>query len=119
MFSGGEPSIHPQILEPDRLDPDLRGRAGRVAGLANARPIPELTTIVESAGLTVTCVERHDDALAATITRVIDRLRAARIVAPSFRPGLDIARGIDLARRAADAVQRDAAGYVLLAATRP
>jgi arsenite methyltransferase len=115
---GGRVGIADVWLDPDRLDPDLRGLAGRVACLADARPIAELTAIVESAGLTVTRVERHDDALAATITQIIDRLRAARIVAPSFVPGFDVTRGIDLARRAADVVERGDAGYLLLAATK-
>jgi arsenite methyltransferase len=115
---GGRVGIADMWLDPNRLDPDLRGLAGRLACLADAQPIAELTATIEAAGLTVTCVERHDDALAATITQVTDRLRAARIVAPSLLRGLDITRGIDLARRAADVVERGDAGYLLLAATR-
>jgi SAM-dependent methyltransferase len=115
---GGRIGLADVWLEPDRLDPDLRGLAGRVACLADARPIAEITAILESAGLTVICVERHDDALATTITQVIDRLRAVRIVGSNLLRGLDVSRAIEHARRAADAVECGHAGYALLAATK-
>jgi arsenite methyltransferase len=118
---GGRVGIADIWLEPDRLDPDLRGLAGRVACLADARPIAELSSTLETAGLTVTHVERHDDALAATVTQIIDRLRALRIVAPTLarRWGdLDVNRGIELAHRAANVVRRGDAGYTLLTATK-
>jgi SAM-dependent methyltransferase len=118
---GGRIGIADVWLEPARLDPELSGLAGRVACLADARPLTELTSTLAAAGLTVTHLERHDDALAATITQIVDRFRAARILGPTLLPGwgnLDLNRGIELARRAADVVDRGDAGYVLLTATR-
>jgi arsenite methyltransferase len=118
---GGRVGIADVWLEPTRLDPELGGLAGRVACLADARPITELTSTLEAAGLTVTHLERHDDALTATITQIIDRLRAARILGPGLLPGgdnLDLNRGIELARRAAEVVDRGDGGYLLLTATR-
>jgi arsenite methyltransferase len=115
---GGRLGLTDVWLDPDRLDPDLRGVAGRVACLADARPIAETTTLLEHAGLTVTHLERHDDALLATIDRVEPRLRALRLADLPLLRGLDLRRGIDLARRAADAVRRGDAGYMLLVATR-
>lgn len=116
---GGRVGITDVWLDPGRLDPELCGLAGRVACLADARPIDEVCAIVERAGLAVTRVERQDDALADTIERVAMRLRALRLVdLPVFRH-VDLARGIDLARRAADAVERGDAGYMVLTATKP
>lgn len=115
---GGVIGITDVWLDPDRLDPDLTGLAGRVACLADARPIDELVAIVEAAGLSVATIERHDDALAGTIDRVTARLRAARIANLAALRAFDLRRGIDLARRAADTVRRGDAGYVLLTATK-
>jgi arsenite methyltransferase len=118
--SGGRVGIADVWLEPARLDPELGGLVGHVACLADARPITEVIATLQSAGLTVTQVERHDDALAATIGQIIDRLRAARIVGPTLLRGwrnLDLNRGIELSRRAAEVVDRGDAGYLLLTAT--
>ncbi|MGH9137711.1 MAG: class I SAM-dependent methyltransferase [Acidimicrobiales bacterium] len=117
--SGGRVGITDVWLNPDGLDAELRGLAGRVVCLADARPIAELTAIVEGAGLAVTHLERHDDALADTIEQVVTRLRALRIADVPFLRGLNLARGIELARRAAAVVERGDAGYVLLVAAKP
>jgi arsenite methyltransferase len=116
---GGRLGISDVWLDPQRLDPELRGLAWRVACLADARPIAETTSTLECAGLTVSHVERHDDALLETIERVETRLRALRLAdLPALR-GLDLRRGINLARRATGAVRRGDAGYMLLVARRP
>jgi SAM-dependent methyltransferase len=116
LAPGGRVGITDVWLEPNRLDPDLRGLAGRVACLADARPIAEVLGFVERAGLVVTRLERHDDALLRTIEQVESRLRALRIVnLPAWR-GVDFDRGIDLARQAAAVVTRGDAGYLLLVA---
>jgi arsenite methyltransferase len=118
LAAGGRVGITDVWLEPSRLDPDLRGLAGRVACLADARPIGELRAILQRAGLVVTRLERHDDALLQMVGQVESRLRALRIVdLPALR-GVDLGRGIDLARQAADVVSRGDAGYLLLIAQR-
>jgi arsenite methyltransferase len=116
LAPGGRVGITDVWLEPDRLDPDLRGLAGRVACLGDARPIAELEAMVERAGLVVTRLERHDDALLQLVEQVESRLRALRIVDPPALRGVDLGRGIDLARQAADVVARGDAGYLLLVA---
>jgi SAM-dependent methyltransferase len=116
--AGGRVGITDVWLELGRLDPDLATLAGRVACLADARPIPETCHLLETAGLTVDHVERHDDALLETIEQVEARLRALRLLhLPALQP-FDLRRGIELARRAADGVSRGDAGYVLIVATR-
>jgi hypothetical protein len=93
--------------------------AGRVACLADARPIDELQAIVTRAGHIVTRVERHDQALLDTIDRVTTRLRALRLVDLLTLRRFNLERGIELARRAADTVERGAAGHMVLTATTP
>jgi arsenite methyltransferase len=116
---GGRVGITDVWLEAGRLDPELAGLVGRIACLADARPIGETTVTLETAGFAVDLVERHDDALARTIEQVEGRLRALRLVdLPLLRP-FNLRRGIDLARKAAEVVGRGDAGYVLIRATRP
>jgi hypothetical protein len=75
--------------------------------------------ILEHAGLVVSYVERHDQALLDTIDLVATRLRAARLVNLPILRRFNIARGIEFTQRAADAVERGDAGYMLLTATKP
>jgi ubiquinone/menaquinone biosynthesis C-methylase UbiE len=115
---GGRVGITDIWLDPAKLDPELQGLAGRIACIADARPIDEVRSILEAAGLIVTAVERHDQALVDTIQRVTDRLRAARLLKLPILETVDIGRTIELARRAADAVERGDAGYMLLTAAK-
>lgn len=96
-----------------------RGLAGRIACVADARPIDDVRAILERAGLTVTHVERHDHALLDTIDQVVTRLRAFRLLDLPLLRSFDLAHGVDLAQRAADTVARGDAGYTLLTATKP
>lgn len=115
---GGRVGVTDVWLDPAKLDPELQGLAGRVACIADARPIDDVRAILASSGLTVTHVERHDEALLDTIDRVVTRLRAYRLLDLAPLRSLDLSRGIELAQRAADAVARGDAGYMLLTATR-
>lgn len=114
---GGRVGITDVWLDPARLDPELQNLAGRIACLADARPIEEVRAILQRAGLTVTHIERHDQALLDTIEQVTTRLRALRLADLPLLRGFDLRRGIDLARKAAATVERGDAGYVLLTAT--
>ncbi len=51
---GGRVGITDIWLDPTRLDPELRGLAGRVACVADARPIADVVALVEAAGFGVT-----------------------------------------------------------------
>ena len=71
-----------------------------------------------SAGFAVDHVERHDDALAATVEVVTDRLRALRLLDLPLLRAVDLRRAIDVARRVAQVIERGDAGYFLMTATR-
>lgn len=116
---GGRVGISDVWLESDCLDAELAGLVGRIACLADARPIPEVRAILETAGFVVDHVARYDEAMLETIERIEARLRALRLVdLPLLRP-FNLRRGIELARRAADVVERGDAGYMLITATKP
>ena len=115
---GGRVGITDVWVDPDRLDPELAGLAGRVACLADARPIDETRATLEAAGLRVEHVERHDQALLATIEQVETRLRALRLLDLPILRAFNLRRGIELTRRVADVVTRGDAGYMLLVATK-
>jgi SAM-dependent methyltransferase len=116
---GGRLGLTDIWVNSDRLDPELAGLTGRIACIAGARPIADLQTILETAGLRVEHLERHDDALAATIELITARLRALRVLDLPLLRGVNLRRGIDVAHRAADTVARGDAGYVALVAAKP
>lgn len=116
---GGWLGIADVWLEPDALDSELGGLAGRVACLADARPIDELCGLIARAGCEVVEVERHDEALLGTITQVRDRLRALRLVDLPLVRRFDLRRGVEIAGRAANLVRNGSAGYVLIGARKP
>jgi ubiquinone/menaquinone biosynthesis C-methylase UbiE len=115
---GGTLGITDVWLEPDRLEPDLAGIAGRIACLADAQPITKMRDLFASAGFQITTTERHDQALADMIEQIRARLSAVKII--GF-PGLDravLSRAITLAGKAAEVVARSDAGYFLMVAAR-
>jgi arsenite methyltransferase len=105
-------------VNPDALDADLASLAGRIACIADARPIDDTRALLETAGLRVDVVERHDHALAATVDIVRNRLRALRLLDLPLLRSFDLRRGIDISRRVQDVIERGDAGYFLLTATK-
>lgn len=116
---GGRVAMADVWLDPGTLDPELSGLAGRIACLADARPVEGTGALLAEAGCTVTDVVRCDEALLESILQVHTRLRALRFVDVALPPRFDLRRAIDLARRAADVVRRGDAGYVLIGARAP
>ena len=114
---GGRVGLTDVWLDPSRLDPDLAGLAGRIACIADARPIDDTGALLEAAGLRVDHVERHDDALAATAELVHNRLRALRLLDLPLLRSFDVRRAVDVAGRVRAVVERGDAGYFLLTAT--
>jgi arsenite methyltransferase len=116
---GGRLGLTDVWLNPHQLDPELAGLAGRIACIADARPIDDTCRLLEHAGLVVDHVERHDEALATTIEVVQTRLRALRLIDVPLLRTFNLRRGIELTRRVADVIARGDAGYFLLTAHRP
>jgi SAM-dependent methyltransferase len=116
---GGQVGITDVTLNPELLDPELASLAGWVACIADARPAAEYRRHLEAAGLDVTLVERHDDALARMIETVDARLLVYRMLdAPAF-DGVDVGFVRDKVALANRAVHEGTAGYALLVAQKP
>ena len=118
---GGRVGITDVTVEPDRLNMKLRGLAGWVACLADARPARGYADILTSAGLVVTRTEDHDSALGEMIEAIETRLRALRLLAGNLPAlsGVDFDETLAMTELAARAVAQGHAGYTLLIAEKP
>jgi ubiquinone/menaquinone biosynthesis C-methylase UbiE len=115
---GGKVGITDVCLEPDRLEPELGGIAGRIACLADAKPMGELQDLLAFSGFRVTTTERHDQELAAMIEQLRVGMSALKIIGLAQFDRETLRRAITLAGTAADVVARGDAGYVLMVAQR-
>ncbi|MBI2239149.1 MAG: methyltransferase domain-containing protein [Actinobacteria bacterium] len=116
---GGRIGIADIVLDPERLDPALRSLAGRVACLADARPLGAYGAIMDGAGFRVVHVEQHPESLARMIERIRAALAVLEMAALPALDGLDLTRAWDLAERAARSVDEGVAGYALIVAETP
>lgn len=99
------------------LPPQLTGTQAWVACIADARPLEEIASLLEAAGLVVETTERHDRELGAMLHDVDARLRAARLLGIGLFNR--IAQGRELVAAAQDALARGALGYGVVVARRP
>jgi ubiquinone/menaquinone biosynthesis C-methylase UbiE len=116
---GGRVGITDVTLDRDRLDPQLATLAGWVACIADARTAADYCRYLERAGLEITLVEAHDDALAGMIDTVDARLAACGMITLPALAGLDIQAMRHKVAIAARAVADGIAGYSLLVARKP
>jgi hypothetical protein len=100
---------------PERLPPELTTLQAWVACVADARPLEEIATLLEQAGLEVEATERHDAALGVLLERVDGRLRLARML-EALAP---IARGRELVAAAQAALAAGSLGYGVVIARKP
>jgi SAM-dependent methyltransferase len=116
---GGRVGITDVTLDRGRLGPELVSLAGWVACIAGACPIGEYRRLLEGAGLDVTLVEQHDDALARMVETIDARVAAYQMTGAPALAGLDIGavrQKVAIARRA---VADGTAAYALLVAHKP
>lgn len=104
--------------QPDQLPPELTDLQAWVACIADARPLEEIASLLESAGLVVERTERHDDALRAMLDRVDSRLRIGRLLGAGVL-GDGVAKGRQLVAAAQDAAAQGLLGYAIVIARRP
>lgn len=118
---GGRVGIADVIADRTRLPSELTGITAWVACVADARPIEEYRRVLTEAGLQVSSIEPHTDALERMITQIDARLGLLRMTA---RPKLE-ALGVDFSRtgpvlEAARAAVRDGIlDYALITAEKP
>lgn len=101
---------------------DMRGLLAWVACIAGAQPLATYVECLATAGLMVTLVEVHDDALANLVRDVRTKLMAAELLVKlrhGALPAGDLAQAQALARSANRAVGAGRFGYALLMAAKP
>ena len=103
----------------DRLPAQLGGLGAWIACIADARPLADIAALIGDAGFAVETVERHDDALAVMVERVLARLEAARMLGGTIEGlGGRLDEAIAIAISASEAVARGDLGYGVLIARR-
>jgi len=88
-----------------------------VACIADARPLDEIASLLEDAGLIVETTERHDDALVTMLDRIDARLKVARLLGGVF--GARVISGQELVAAAHEAVADGVLGYCVVIARKP
>jgi arsenite methyltransferase len=101
---------------------DLRSLLAWIACIADSRPIAEYERYLAEAGLRVTLIEPHDEALAELVRNIQAKLLGAELLVKLKKielPSVDFDEARALARAAAAAVRSGRFGYTVLVATRP
>ena len=111
---GARLALSDVTAEPARLPRELTDLKAWIACIADARPLPELATLLGRAGFVVEQVERRDEALLQLLERVDYRLRAAQFVWPSLTGD-----GCELVGAARTAVACGHLGYGVVVARKP
>ncbi|MBN0043003.1 methyltransferase domain-containing protein [Streptomyces actuosus] len=117
---GGRLGISDVTAETDRIPPELRGPAARIACVADARPLEAYAEILAAVGLRTLVTERHDDAMLRMIDRIQARLDLLRVTVPArlAEAGVDLASAPAVLDAARAAVADGVLGYALLVAER-
>jgi arsenite methyltransferase len=115
---GGRIAIADVTAELDALPAALRGTAGRVACVADARSAGEYAALLREAGCEPVAIEPHDAELVAMADRVEARLRVARKLAPRGEQRERVREAAGLARMAVVAIGRGDLGYALIVSRR-
>ena len=116
---GGRVGLTDVTLDRRRLDPALASLAGWVACVADALPLGDYCRLLERAGLEVTLVEPHDDALARMVETIDARLVAYGMANAPALAGVDVDAVRQKVAIAAAAVADGVAGYSLVVAAKP
>jgi ubiquinone/menaquinone biosynthesis C-methylase UbiE len=99
------------------LPRQLENMLAWIACIADAQPVERYSNLLEAAGFTITTVESHREALRDLVREVRGRLLAAEAVQGLGKievPGFDLTGAREMAKAAAEAVERGELGYVLM-----
>lgn len=118
---GGRVGITDVTADRDRLPAALTGLGARIACVADARTTLEYEALLLAAGLRVTVVEEHPEALERMILQIAARAELLRMTdrARAERAGLDFSRVPEVLHAARDALGDGTLGYARLVAENP
>jgi SAM-dependent methyltransferase len=114
----GRLGITDVVAEPDRLPRELTTIIGRIACIADARPLDGYVDLLAGAGLRVTRSERHDSAMGRMIDQIEARLTVVRLTARAQAEalGLQFSQAEPVLAAARQALADGVIGYALLIA---
>jgi arsenite methyltransferase len=98
------------------LPPNLNDLLAWIACIADAQPVEGYAAYLRAAGLTITHIEPHDDALLEMVNQVRLRLLGAEIAVGLKKielPGVDFSAAKRMAQSALDAVRGSSLGYAI------
>lgn len=101
------------------LPPELDGLLAHIACIADALPIGGYEAYLREAGLRVSTVEKHNEALHEMVQQVRGKLLGAEVMVGLKKldlPGVDFAAAKRTAKSAQEAIRRDQLGYALITA---
>lgn len=119
---GGRVGLSDLTRQVEEIPDDLQGLLAWIACIADAQPVEGYVRYLTDAGLRVTLVEQHDDALAELVHDIRGKLLGAELLVKLRRidlPGADFDQARAMARAASDAVRAHQFGYALLTAEKP
>lgn len=103
------------------VPPELQDLLSWIACIADAQPVDNYKGYLEAAGLKVTAVEQHDDALKEMVRDIRGKLLGAELLVKLNKlslPGADLAEAQTLARAASEAIAEGRFGYAILTAAK-
>lgn len=118
---GGRVAITDVTVAAGQLPAELGALTGRVACIADARPVGDYRRILTDAGLRVLLTESHDREAARMIEQIQARVTLLTMTAPGRlrEVGIDVDAVARFARVAAQAVTDGQIGYTLIVAEKP
>ena len=118
---GGRLGLTDVVAEPDQLPSELTSVAARIACVAGALPVRGYCDLLETAGMQVRRIERHDLALLRMLDQIDARLALARLTArtQAAQLGLNLDRAGPVLTAARAAAVAGTIGYGLLIAEKP
>jgi ubiquinone/menaquinone biosynthesis C-methylase UbiE len=115
--SGGRLGMS-DLTRSEPLPENLKGLLAWIACIADARPVEEYASYLETAGFDVTTIEPHNYALAEMVREIQGRLLGMELMIKLRKlelPGADFEQAKHLASAAADGIRRGLLGYALIA----
>jgi hypothetical protein len=118
---GGRLGLTDVVAEPDQLPSELTSVAARIACVAGALPVRGYCDLLETAGMQVRRIERHDLAFLRMLDQIDVRLALARLTArtQAAQLGLNLDRAGPVLTAARAAAVAGTIGYGLLIAEKP
>lgn len=118
---GGKAGLSDLTRQVDDIPEDLQGLLAWIACIADAQSVEAYVRSLTAAGLCVTLVEPHDEALADMVHAIRTKLLGAELLVKLKRvelPGADFEQARTLARAASEAVRAHQFGYAVIIAAK-